>query len=227
MKLKRKHLLILIVLVLAVVAIAYRSSKPRVMAAGRTGFVSNETGKDVIVFASFSPSSKVRPSDWAFCTTSGLNCTFPLKTGETRELPLDGKYLNVTYSFGSSGCPSTEAEMTLNNPGGYDTTDVSLVNGFSNYVKVIVKDTSGEHTFGPARGQTGNEKLDGVYPWACDICAGSQSPPCGFPIDAGGCKAGTQYDPKPPCQYQLPQNGAASIKVTLTSSPNGDAGPLW
>lgn len=229
-KFRRRHLLLVIVLfVLLGAGIMIRRSGRSVAADGRTGSIANETDKDVIVFASFSPSSKVQPADWYFCVSSDaapLNCTFPLMAHEEKQLPLAGKYLNVTYSFNSNGCPSTEAEMTLNNPGGYDTTDVSLVNGFSNFVEATVRDSSGEHHFGPPKGQTGNEKLEGVYPWACDLCSGSESPPCGFPTDAGGCKAGTQYDPKPPCQYQLPQKGAASIKVALVKPLVLEAG-LW
>jgi len=229
MRLQRKHLLVVLAaLVVLGAGVLLRRGNRDVETDGRTGSIANETDKDVIVFASFSPSSKVQPADWPFCASTDAapsNCTFPLKAHEDKSLPLAGRYLNVTYSFNSNGCPSTEAEMTLNNPGGYDTTDVSLVNGFSNFIEVTVKDTSGEHHFGPPKGQTGNERLDGVFPWACDICVGSQSPPCGFPTDAGGCKAGTQYDPKPPCQYQLPQKGVASIKVALVKPPI-EAG-LW
>lgn len=228
MKIQRRHLLVVIVFGGAIAGGFFLRTQQCVPSLNaRTAAVENATDKDVIVFLSFAPSSVVTASSFSFCAVDGgLNCTFPLKAHETRDLPLGGKYLNLTVSFGQQGCPSTEAEMTLNNAGGYDTTDVSLVNGFTNYIEVVVDEDAGRRVLGPPRGADDNEKLDGIYPFGCDICVARQNPPCGFDAGSSGCKEGTQYDPHPPCQYQLPQKGAASVRVVLVNPPVIDSG-MW
>jgi hypothetical protein len=136
-----------------------------------------------------------------------------LQPKSSQELPTGGSYLNVTISFNSPAtCGNTKAEVNVNNPSWYDVTDVSLVDGFSNF---IVIDANGTKIV--PHGKSGNEKAFGVYPLGCDACALRLNPPCGFPAGTkDGCKGGTQYKPDVPCQYQGPmKGGGGSIKVML------------
>ena len=181
--------------------------------------IQNATETDTNVYVAFGADSVVLPSAWSFCTaTSKLNCNFPLAAGAAQTTLLGGKYLNATVGFGGAiMCGTTKAELNLNNPKWYDIADVSLVDGFSNKIEIEVKGRDGLKKLGPPLGKTGNEAVFGLFPLGCDICTARQSPPCGMKPGKDGCKAGTQYKPDVPCQYQGPvMGGGSAYKVILT-----------
>lgn len=188
--------------------------------------VQNERSVATTVHVAFGADSKVSAADWsAFCTGSGLVCTFPLgpkNTGSASQpLPSkNGSYLNATFSFDAPvGCGVTKAEVDVNNPSWYDTLDVSLVDGYSDNVQIYaVPSGGGPATLGPPVGATGNEKVYGVFPVGCDICVARQNPPCGITKGKTGCKTGTQYDPDVPCQWQGPVKGGGG-QVTISLMP--------
>ena len=191
-------------------------ANPGDVARRSTVVVKNKTASPVTVYVSFGADSVVLPAAWAsFCpSTARLNCQFPLAASGSQGLPLAGKYLNATISFGAPvGCGTTKAELNLNNPKWYDITDISLVDGYSNKVAIDVMDVSGARTLGPPKGASGNEKVYGLYPLNCDICTARQSPPCGASPGQSGCKAGSQYNPQPPCQNQGATMGGGSVVV--------------
>jgi hypothetical protein len=171
----------------------------------------NETNTATTVYVAFGANSVVLPANWSsFCTGGGLNCTFPLSANGVQAAPLGGQYLNATIAFGSPvTCGATKAEMNINTPANADTYDVSLVDGYSNNIKMNVGGT----ILGPPVGKDGNEKVVGVFPYGCDICVARQNPPCGIPAGTSGCKSGTQYNPDVICQYQGPQG--ALVKISL------------
>ena len=168
--------------------------------------VSNDTGAPARVWISFGADSMVRASNWSsFCSASGPNCEFHLAKGASQHLPLSGNYLNATFAFDAGQiCGTTKAELNINNPKWYDIADVSLVDGYSNKIKItaIEPGDAGTSTLGPPKGPTGNEKVYGLFPVGCDICVARQSPPCGIKPGGSGCKSGSQYKPDVPCQYQ-------------------------
>ena len=176
--------------------------------------VGNGTDKDAQVFVSFSVNSVVLPADWAeFCTKiNALSCSFLLLPKAVKQLPVNGKYLNATFTFDAPvGCGTTKAEINVNNPQWYDIVDLSLVDGFSKFVMI---DANGQKLF--VRGKAGNEKAFGVYPYGCDICVSREAPPCGIPKGSEGCKTGTQYKPDVPCQYQGPKmGGGGKVEILL------------
>ena len=166
------------------------------------------------VYVSFGADSKITAADWLFCEGTGLTCSFPLAAKTTDQLPNPtGAYLNATFSFDAPvGCGVTKAEVNVNNPSWYDILDVSLVDGYSNSIEI----TSGSTTLGPVTGETGNEKVYGVYPYGCDICVERQNPPCGIAKGKQGCQTGTQYDPDVPCQWQGTTKGGGGESVTVS-----------
>lgn len=182
--------------------------------------VRNSSSGNTTVYVAFGADSTVLPAAWPFCVGSGLNCSFPLPTGATKDLPLGGQYVNATFSFGAAvTCGITKAEVNLNNSSWYDIADVSLVDGFSNKVSIaLLAYTKGskEITLGPPRGREGNEKVFGLFPLGCDICVARQKPSCGFPKGKDGCKAGTQYNPAVVCQYQgASKHGGQRVQIRL------------
>lgn len=173
------------------------------------------------VFFSFGADSAIKAADWSsFCTvTAPLNCNF-MMTG-SQALPTGGKYLNVTLAFGGPvACGATKAELNVNNPAWYDTLDVSLVDGYSNKIGIDYTPPGGALVkLGPPLGKDGNEKVLGLFPYGCDICTGRQAPPCGIAPGGTGCKAGTQYKPDVPCQYQgSVKGGGGKVDVYLLSA---------
>lgn len=186
------------------------------VAPGTIVTIENATTKSTTAHLTFGSDSVALPSQegWSFCaTTTQFSCTVVLSPGSKRILPLGGRYLNATVSFDAPAtCGNTKAEVNANNPSWYDTTDVSLVDGFSNF---IVVDANGTKIV--LRGKSGNEDAFGVYPLGCDGCAIRLSPPCGFPAGTSkGCKGGTQFKPDVPCQYQGPSMGGGGfITVSL------------
>ena len=181
-----------------------------------TASVHNGTGVAATVYVAFGSDSKITADDWAFCTGSDLNCNFPLGAGATQDLP-GADYLNATLAFNEAvGCGVTKAEVNINNPAWYDILDVSLVDGYSNDVQITATPTGKSAIqLGPPKGQTGNEKVYGLFPYGCDICVERQNPPCGISKGKSGCKAGTQYDPDVICQWQGPTKGGGGMAVVV------------
>jgi len=186
---------------------------------GTSVTIENQTADPTTVYVAFGADSVVTSSDWSFCSGSGLNCSFDMPKNGTQPLPTEGyDYLNATFSFGAAvGCGVTKAEVNVNNPKWYDTLDVSLVDGYSNKLQISASPTGGGPVvLGPPAGETGNEKVLGVFPYGCDICVARQAPPCGISTGTTGCKAGTQYDPDPPCQWQgTVKGGGGTVTVSL------------
>jgi len=178
--------------------------------------VRNTTDREVVVHLAFSPDSEVKAKNWQhFCKKdSDLTCHFTLAKNHARPLPIGKKTFNATIAFDMAvGCGATKAEFNVNNPAWYDLADVSLVDGFNKKVSIAVRglpDASAPLSLGPPKGREGNEDVFGLYPLGCDICVARQSPPCGIGKGKDGCKAGTQYEPKVPCQFQGPTKGGGS-----------------
>jgi hypothetical protein len=174
------------------------------------------------VFFSFGADSKIQAADWAsFCTvTSPLTCNFTMTGSKALPNPT-GAYLNVTLAFGAAvGCGGTKAEINVNNPTWFDTLDVSLVDGYSNKIEIDYTPLGGTTAtkLGPPLGKDGNEQILGVFPYGCDICTARQAPSCGIAPGGTGCKAGTQYKPDVPCQYQgATKGGGGTVNVILLS----------
>lgn len=182
--------------------------------------VENKTTAKTTVYVSFGADSKITADDWAFCSGSGLSCNFDLAANASFPLPNPkGLYINATFAFGQPvACGVTKAEININNPAWYDTLDVSLVDGYSNKIQVVATPDGASPTpviLGPPQGKDGNEGVFGLFPYGCDICVDRENPPCGIPTGQKGCKAGTQYDPKPPCQFQGPQKGGGGEDVKI------------
>jgi hypothetical protein len=183
-----------------------------------TLMIENASAAETTVYVAFGADSVVLPTAWPICVASAkLNCSFTLFSKASQNMPLKGKYLNATISFGAPvTCNTTKAELNLNNPKWYDTSDVSLVDGYSNEIEIDIKGSDGGKKLGPPVGKTGNEKVFGLFPLGCDICTARQSPPCGMSPGKTGCKSGTQYKPDVPCQYQGPtMGGGSAYRVVL------------
>jgi hypothetical protein len=181
--------------------------------------VANQTEMPTTVYAAFGSDSVVLPAAWSFCAGSGLNCSFVLGARDTQVLPLGGQYLSATFAFDAPvGCGATKAEFNFNNSTWYDQADVSMVDGYTNKIQVLVGaiGDAGALTLGPPVGKTGNEAVVGLFPYGCDICVARNSPPCGISKGTDGCKFGTQYDPSVICQYKGPvMGGGISAVVSL------------
>jgi hypothetical protein len=182
-----------------------------------TVVVVNDTAAAATVYLAFGADSVVLPAAFPFCTSqppAALSCSFQLGAKASQVLPLAGQYLNVTMAFNAPvNCGSTKAEVNVNNPAWYDTLDVSLVDGFSNGVEI----QTGTVMLAAFKG-TGNEKALGVFPLGCDICVARQHPPCGQTPGRDGCKAGTQYAPAVPCQWQgAVKGGGTPVRVVLVA----------
>jgi hypothetical protein len=168
----------------------------------------------ITVYVSFGADSQIKT--WDVCGESSP-CQFTLV--ESMNLPLNGKYLNATFAFDHTvSCGATKAEVNVNNPKWYDVTDISLVDGFNVPITMTVHDDSkeGRSDAGVVMSVTqegGNEKTFGVFPDQCDVCTARMNPPCGMKPGREGCKAGSQYKPDVPCQYQGPTVGGGSQVV--------------
>jgi hypothetical protein len=183
----------------------------------------NQTDKATHVFVSFGADSVVKAADWAsFCTVRApLNCDFQLGAKSIQLVTGRGRYLNATISFDGQGCGATKAELNVSNPNWYNVLDVSLVDGYSNKVKITNTELSGKvTTLGPPAGKTGNENIMGVFPYGCDICVAQQHPPCGIVPGGPGCHSGTQYAPVPVCQWQGPKMGPIEDSKIVVSLVN-------
>ncbi len=189
--------------------------------------VVNRTTTPTTAYVSFGSDSVVTAASWSFCGDAG-GCSFQLAPDAGQDLPTAGQYLNATISFDQSpACQTTLGEVNINNPAWVqDTTNISLVNGWSNNVEIDVGDGMsdvGMTVLGPTQGPVNNATVFGVYPNGCDICVAKQSPPCGITPcgtpdgspSSCGCKAGTQYNPTVPCQASF--NRGATVVVALQS----------
>jgi len=196
--------------------------------------VENRTDAGTTVFVSWGSGNQVAP--WPVCGDSGT-CSFPLAGGTGQDLPTGGAYLNATFAFDKfPACATTLGEVDLGNTTWLqDTANISLVNGWSNDVEIDVAgggERGGMLVLGPTRGPDwgpiGNRDVFGVYPPGCDICvARDKNAPCGFkecgdpdgsPPECG-CKAGTQYDPKIPCQASFPKGSSVVLALVAGIEP--------
>jgi len=189
--------------------------------------VENRTYSTVLVFASFGSDSVVGPQNWPFCTALDAGgCSLSLGPDAGRDLPTDGEYLNVTLSFNQPpGCQVSLGELNIGNPDwAEDTANISLVNGWNADLEIDIGDgwsDVGMTRLGPTQGPLHNAGAFGVYPNGCDICVAKQSPPCGIqpcgspdgsPASCG-CKVGSQYDPKVPCQWSFAHGLVATVAL--------------
>jgi Thaumatin family len=191
-------------------------------AGAATVTVSNQQSGSVTIFLGFTNLGCYTMSDFSCTVTPGNSsiCSFPLAGGASQSLPF-GKGCQTSFAIAVNNppwgdCPLTQAEFTLQGAGSMDTYDVSLVNGFNVGMSIV---PSTGTTAGPATSATGNQNNTGVFPFLCDGCAVSISPPqpptfpnCPKP-NPTQCHGGTQFDPKPPCQ--LSQSTGPSYTVNI------------
>ena len=172
----------------------------------KTVRITNRQGTQAQVYINFAADSVLKPTDVPFCKVTGsLNCEFTLAANSSRDIPNpQAKYLNMALAFNAQvTCGSTKAEVLVNNPNWFDILDVSVVDGFNEKIQINLTPTGGSTTqLGPPLGKLGNQKVFGVFPYGCTICAGIKNAPCG---DAGGgeCKSGSESKPDVLCQYQM------------------------
>jgi len=204
----------IILALLILITSCSKATTPPLDARRSTVSVVNGSGRPTIVYVAFGANSKV--VTWPICSTfPGGVCGFRMDTGATVALPLGGAYLNATLAFDTMpGCNSTKIELNVNNPKWYDIVDISLVDGWNRNVIV----TAGGKVLGPVLSGAGNEKGYGVFPYGCDLCTERQQPPCGIQPGGPGCKAGTQYKPDVPCQYQGSALGGGTV-ITVKLLP--------
>ena len=172
----------------------------------KTVRITNRQGTQAQVYINFAADSVLKPTDVPFCKVTGST---QLRVYARREQFADipnpqAKYLNMALSFNAQvTCGSTKAEVLVNNPNWFDILDVSVVDGFNEKIQINLTPTGGSTTqLGPPVGKLGNQKVFGVFPYGCTICAGIKNAPCG---DAGGgeCKSGSESKPDVLCQYQM------------------------
>jgi len=172
----------------------------------KTVRITNRQGTEAQVYINFAADSVLKPTDVPFCKVTGsLNCEFTLAANSSRDIPNpQAKYLNMALAFNAQvTCGSTKAEVLVNNPNWFDILDVSVVDGFNEKIQINLTPTGGSTTqLGAPVGKLGNQKVFGVFPYGCTICAGIKNAPCG---DAGGgeCKSGSESKPDVLCQYQM------------------------
>ena len=172
----------------------------------KTVRITNRQGTQAQVYINFAPDSVLKPADVPlFKVTGPLNCEFTLAANSSLDIPNpQAKYLNMALAFNAQvACGSTKAEVLVNNPNWFDILDVSVVDGFNEKIQINLTPTGGSTTqLGPPVGKLGNQKVLGVFPYGCTICAGIKNAPCG---DAGGgeCKSGSESKPDVLCQHQM------------------------
>ena len=191
----------------APLAVSSVTSAPDAGSTASTVDLANGTTKPLRAFLAFGADSVVTPASIPACDVdAGLTCILNVPGSGDVSLPLGGRYLNATVSFGGPvTCGTTKAELNVNNPRWYDTLDVSLVDGYSTPLEILTDDAAGHHVLGPVTSASGNEKAFGVFPDGCDVCVARLDPPCGIRKGKTGCKAGPDpYHPAVPCQYQAP-----------------------
>lgn len=216
----RKGFVVAMVLVTLAIFLGYSASADA-QTKQRKLIVKNMQSTVVTASINFGADSKITAADLgSFCKSSAhkLNCRFDVPpNGGSKEIPNPSyKYVNFAVAFKSDvGCGSTKAEGTINNPSWYDVMDVSLVDGFNEKVSMRITPAGGKTVvLGPPVGKTGNEKVFGVFPLGCDVCAEKRNPPCGISKGKDGCKGGTEYKPDVICQYQ--ENATAgTVEIVL------------
>jgi hypothetical protein len=168
--------------------------------------ITNKQAAPARVYINFAADSVLKPTDVPFCEVMGpLNCQFTLAANSPKDIPNpQAKYFNMALSFNAPvTCGSTKAEVLVNNPKWFYILDVSVVDGFNEKIQMNLTPTGGKLTqLGPPVGKLGNQKVFGVFPYACTICAGIKNAPCGD-AGKGECKLGTESNPDVPCQYQM------------------------
>ncbi|HKB37759.1 MAG TPA: hypothetical protein VKD72_15035 [Gemmataceae bacterium] len=168
--------------------------------------ITNKQNAPAEVYINFAAVSVLKPTDLPFCKVTGsLNCQFTLAANASQDVPNpQAKYLNMALAFNAPvNCGSTKAEVLVNNPNWYDVLDVSVVDGFNEKIQINLTPTGGNTTqLGPPVGKLGNQKVFGVFPYGCTICAGIKDAPCGD-AGAGECKKGSESNPDVLCQYQM------------------------
>ena len=198
-----------LVLALQVIGVAQAADKNKAVR------ITNQQGAPAEVYINFAADSVLKPTDLPFCKVTGpLNCHFTLAARSSQDFPNpQAKYLNMALAFNAEvTCGSTKAEVLVNNPGWFDVLDVSVVDGFNEKIQINLTPTGGQLTqLGPPVGKLGNQKVFGVFPYACTICAGIKNAPCGD-AGKGECKLGTESNPDVPCQYQMNEpNGLVEV----------------
>jgi len=188
------------VLALQVIGVAQAADKNKAVR------ITNQQGTPAEVYINFAADSVLKPTDLPFCKATGpLNCHFTLAARSSQDVPNpQAKYLNMALAFNAEvTCGSTKAEVLVNNPSWFDVLDVSVVDGFNEKIQINLTPTGGQLTqLGPPVGKLGNQKVFGVFPYACTICAGIKNAPCGDG-GPGECKLGTESKPDVLCQYQM------------------------
>jgi len=177
--------------------------------------ITNRQNVPAEVYINFADNSMLKPTDLPFCKVTGsLNCQFTLAANSSQDVPNpQAKYFNMALAFNAPvNCGSTKAEVQVNNPNWYDVLDVSVVDGFNEKIQINLTPTGGNTTqLGPPVGKLGNQKVFGVFPYGCTICAGIKNAPCGD-AGAGECKKGSESNPDVLCQYQMNEpNGLVEV----------------
>ena len=203
--------------VLSLLLVLSTSAAAQTEAKSKTVRLTNQQNAPAEAYINFAPDSVLKPSDLPFCKVTGpLNCHFTLAAHASQDVPNPGnKYLNMAVAFNAPvSCGSTKAEVVANNPNWYDVLDVSVVDGFNERIQMKVTPTDGTVTqLGPPVGKLGNQKVFGVFPYGCTICAGIKNAPCGD-AGAGECKVGSESKPDVLCQYQM-NEPKGTIEVVL------------
>ena len=188
----------------------------------KTVIITNKQSKEAVVNISFGSDSAMKSAELAdFCTSDGdLKCHFTLAEKSSRQIPNPTfRYLNFSMAANAQvGCGSTKAEITVNSPSWFDHADISLVDGFNEKMQITATSASSPNdktVLGPVKGKLGNQKVFGVYPYGCDVCAGIKVSNCGN-AGTGECKGGTEYVPDVKCQYQM-NSTDGTIEIIIPS----------
>jgi hypothetical protein len=202
-----------VTLVLALHGLGEAQTEPK----NKSVKITNKQSAAARVYVNFAADSVLKPTDLPFCEVTGsLNCQFTLAPNSSRDVPNpQAKYLNMALSFNAPvTCGSTKAEVLVNNPKWFDILDVSVVDGFNEKIQMNLTPTGGKMTqLGPPVGKLGNQKVFGVFPYGCTICAGIKNAPCGD-AGKGECKLGTESKPDVLCQYQMNEsNGLVEVML--------------
>lgn len=224
--------------------LTYLSTKAQTCLGSQTITIYNQTGHAITLWMVFQPGSggyslpgsfpgwSMDPGGNPYLITTSLAAAGNLVVN----FPCTTQYMpiNITAdAYPQTGCSVTQFELNLCAGGGptyTDTYDISLVNGF-NYPGEIKPDSG---TPIMVCCPQPNKTNPGVFPWGCDICT-AQSPSGGSPCPTtyNDCKAGTQYNPDPPCQDTIPSTtnytlyiGQPLPDLPQNQTPPGPA-PAW
>ena len=192
--------LCVVALVLALPRIGEAQTEPK----NKQVRITNKQSAPARVYINFAADSVLKPTDLPFCEATGpLSCQFTLAANSSRDISNpQAKYLNMAFSFNAAvTCGSTKAEVLVNNPKWFDILDVSVVDGFNEKIQMNLTPAGGKVT----------QKVFGVFPYGCTICAGIKDAPCGD-AGKGECKLGTESKPDVLCQCQMNEpNGLVEV----------------